>query len=68
MDPTSIAAATWGYVTRTLATGTPAAPTDRAGRIAQAVWQYATRTLGGSPPPAPVRLVFVLPVCLRKEF
>lgn len=51
MHPASIAAAVWAYGTRTLATGTPAAPTDRAGRIAQAVWQYVTRTLADAPPP-----------------
>lgn len=49
MHPASIAAATWTYGTRTLATGSPAAPTDRAGRIAKAVWEYTVRTLAEGP-------------------
>lgn len=47
MDTAQIAAAVWAYGSRTLVTGTPAAPTDRAGRIAEAVWEYVTRTLTG---------------------
>lgn len=49
MHPASIAAATWTYGTRTLATGTPVAPTNRQERIAEAVWQYVTRTLQSGP-------------------
>ncbi len=45
MSLPSIAATVWTYPTRTLATGTPAPPTTRAGRIAATVWSYADRTI-----------------------
>lgn len=45
MDPATIATATWTYLTRTLVSGTPATPTNRATQIAKAVWEYATRSV-----------------------
>lgn len=59
MHIASIVATGWAYHTRTLATGTPAAPTDRAERISQAGWQYVTRTLQDGPAVAPGRPVSI---------
>lgn len=40
-----IAQAVWEHGTRTLASGTPAAPSNEAEEIAEAVWEYVIRTL-----------------------
>jgi hypothetical protein len=39
------AQAVWEYATRTLASGSPASPTNRLEQIAEAVWSYTTREL-----------------------
>lgn len=40
-----ISAAVWAYASRTLASGSPAAPVTRLDYISKAVWENATRTL-----------------------
>jgi hypothetical protein len=45
MSAASIAPAVWAYSTRTLASGTPDAPADRAEQFAEAIWEYTTREL-----------------------
>jgi len=47
--PENVAQAVWEYPTRTLISGVPDAPTNRAEEIAKAVWEYATRTLTAYP-------------------
>lgn len=41
----TIAQTIWEYATRTLATGSPGSPSNRAEKYAKAVWEYGTRTL-----------------------
>jgi hypothetical protein len=48
--PADIAAVIWTNAVRTLATGTPDAPTTPETWIAKAIWEYATRELTGAPP------------------
>lgn len=42
-----IAEAVWTNGTRTLASGSPAAPTNQLEEIVEAIWQNSTRTLTG---------------------
>lgn len=47
MSVASISQAVWEYTPRTLASGSPPAPTTSTEAIAKAVWEYVTRTVTG---------------------
>jgi hypothetical protein len=49
MPLADITEAVWTYGTRTLVSGTPDPPDNRAEEVAEAVWEYVSRTLTGAP-------------------